>query len=344
MSQKNTNFARKIRIRFMSKKSTDIVSTQASPVTSSHIQSRILNFRGKQVLADRDLAELYGVETRRINEQVKRNIERFPERFMFQLNDEEFKIWKSQIATSNFDAEESEANWTSQNATSNSIKMGVRRAPYVFTEQGVAMLATILKSPEAVRTSLAIMDAFVAMRHFLIANAGMFQRLQEMERHQIESDRRIESTEQKLDKVLQALDGPTEPIHRVFFNGEMFDAFMLIKQLLQTATRRIVIIDNYANEDVLARLSERPAGTSADIYMQERQQKPTFITALESYKAQFPSLPVTVHTFEDSHDRWLIIDDTVYHLGASIKDLGKRWFAINTLTEPTAEELISRLP
>ena len=207
-----------------------------NPLTDSEVGKMIQIIRDKQVLLDRDLATLYGVETRRINEQVKRNIERFPEDFCFQLSKAEVEAWerknlKSQIATS---------SWG-----------GNRKMPYAFTEQGVAMLATILKSPNAVDVSITILRAFVAMRHFLLTNAQIFLRLERVESKQHETDAKIEQVFAKLEeKTLKPQQG-------LFFDGQVFDAYEFVCNLIKRASSRIILIDNYVDESVLTMLDKR---------------------------------------------------------------------------------------
>ncbi len=270
--------------------------------------------REQQVILDRDLALLYGVETRRLNEQVRRNIERFPEDFMFQLTHEEFENWKSQFATSN------------------SIIMGARKRPYAFTESGIAMLSSVLRSPTAIEVNVRIMRTFVAMRHFLASNAQVFQRLSNIEYHQIETDKRI-------DEVFKRLDANTQPQQGIFFDGQVFDAYQFVSDLVRKAKKAIALIDNYVDDTVLTLLDKRNSGVSATIYTQHISQQ--LQLDIDRHNAQYPM--IEVKRFNRAHDRFLLIDDEVYLIGASIKDLGKKWFAFTLMHNTTAEELINKI-
>ena len=269
---------------------------------STSIQRKIYTIRDIQVMLDRDLAAFYGVETKVLNQAVKRNLERFPKEFMFQLTKDELENWKSQIVTSNRE------------------KMGLRKLPYVFTEQGVAMLAGVLKSDTAVKMSIQIISAFVAMRRFLVTNAGIFQRLDNLEYKQIKTD-------QKLEKVLDAMQSKElEPKQGIFFNGQIFDAYKFVSGLIRKAEKSIVLIDNFIDETVLTLFSKRKKKVAVTIFTKEIS-KPLALD-IEKYNAQYPLVDVKV--FKDSHDRFMIIDnEDVYHFGASLKDLGKKWFAFS---------------
>ena len=293
------------------------------------VESLIQVIRGQQVMLDRDLAELYGVETRRLNEQVKRNIERFPEDFMFQLTKEEFENWKSQIATSN------------------SIVMGARKRPYAFTEQGVAMLSGVLKSPTAVEANIRIMRAFVSMRHFMVNNVAFFQRLETIEFNQLESNKvqakilaHQEVQDHRIDEIFRRLDeGMYKPKQGIFFDNQIYDAYSFVSELIKSAKQRIILIDNYVDETVLTLLDKRGENVSATIYTQQVSRQ--FRLDVDCHNSQYP--PIEVDVFRRSHDRFLCIDDTVYHVGASIKDLGKKWFAFSKMEDFKPEELVARI-
>lgn len=274
------------------------------------IENRILTVRGKQVMLDRDLAELYGVETKRLNEQVKRNAERFPERFRFQLtNDEKIEL------VANCD------RFTPLKHSSSN--------PYVFTEQGVSMLSAVLTSDTAVRTSIRIIEAFVAMRDFLMNNASIFQRIERLEMKQL-------TTDVKLDAILNKLKTNTPASEGVFFQGQIFDAYALVADLFRRAERRIVIIDNYVDDTVLVQLSKRKPGVSVEIYS---AKTPVHLTQdVDKHNEQFPG--VTLHKFDKAHDRFVIIDEEVYHVGASLKDLGKKLFAFSKMEAFTGSALL----
>ena len=301
---------------------------QQLPVENK-VESLIRVIRGQQVMLDRDLAELYGVETRRLNEQVKRNIERFPEDFMFQLTKEEFENWKSQFATSN------------------SIVMGARKRPYAFTEQGVAMLSGVLKSSTAVEANIRIMRAFVSMRHFMVNNAAIFRRLETIEFNQLESNKvqakilaHQEVQDHRIDEIFRRLDeGMYKPKQGIFFDNQIYDAYSFVSELVKSAKQRIILIDNYVDETVLTLLDKRGENVSATIYTQQVSRQ--FRLDVDRHNCQYP--PIEVDVFRRSHDRFLCIDDTVYHVGASIKDLGKKWFAFSKMEDFKPEELVARI-
>ena len=204
----------------------EVLTSVQTPL--ENIENLILNIRGKQVMLDRDLARLYGVETKRLNEAVKRNIERFPEDFMFQLNKEEFENWKSQIVTSSIESSNYESinNLRSQIATSSNGKHGgLRYMPYVFTESGVSMLSSVLRSQTAIGVNIQIMRAFVAMRHSLISNSQLFNRIENLEHHQLLVMQRQDNTDAKIETLFNALAKHELPVEGVFHNGQIFDAY-----------------------------------------------------------------------------------------------------------------------
>ena len=286
-----------------------------------NIEPLIKVIRGQQVMLDRDLATLYGVETKRLNEQVKRNMERFPERFRFQLTKEEM----NELVT-NCDR-------------FNSLKHSTVRS-YAFTEQGVAMLSTVLRSETAIRVSIRIMDAFVAMRRFMVTNAEVFQRLSTMEYHQLEMQQHMQESDKRIEEVFRRLDeGNAKPKQGVFYNGQIYDAYTFVSDLIKSAKKRIVLIDNYVDETVLTLLDKREEGVSAVIYTQQISRQ--FQLDIDRHNAQYA--PVDVETFRLSHDRFLCIDDDVYHIGASIKDLGKKWFGFSKMEILTPDELVERI-
>ena len=286
-----------------------------------NIEPLIKVIRGQQVMLDRDLATLYGVETKRLNEQVKRNMERFPERFRFQLTKEEM----NELVT-NCDR-------------FNSLKHSTVRS-YAFTEQGVAMLSTVLRSETAIRVSIRIMDAFVAMRRFMVTNAEVFQRLSTMEYHQLEMQQHMQESDKRIEEVFRRLDeGNAKPKQGVFYNGQIYDAYTFVSDLIKSAKRRIILIDNYVDETVLTLLDKREEGVSAVIYTQQISRQ--FQLDIDRHNAQYA--PVDVETFRLSHDRFLCIDDDVYHIGASIKDLGKKWFGFSKMEILTPDELVERI-
>jgi len=290
------------------------------------IRHRIYTIRGVQVMLDKDLAELFEVTTGALNQAVKRNIARFPERFMFQLDEQEFAIWKSQIVITN------------------SIKMGLRQRPYAFTEQGVSQLSSVLKSKRAIAMSIRIIDAFVAMRRYLVANAGLLQRLEHIEIKQLENEQWKLKVGERFDQILDRMeDGSLKHKLGIFFNNQMFDAYVVVEEIVKRCKLRLVLIDDYVDGDVLERFRARSKGATVDVYVQNIHKTRSMETAFEAYHRQYPTEHVELHTFNLSHDRWLIVDDEVYHFGASIKDLGKKWFEVSRITEYTADELLARI-
>lgn len=270
-------------------------------------EHRIFVIRSQQVMLDRDLAELYGVDTKVLNQAVKRNVERFPEAFRFRLR----LIEKEELVTK-CDRFESMKHSTT--------------LPYVFTEQGVAMLSAVLRSETAIRVSIQVMQAFVAMRSLLASHEPLLQRLDTLEKrqlsHEIHSDARFE-------QVFRALESQrTAPVQGVFFDGQIFDAYTLINDMLRQARKSIVLIDNYVDDSVLVQLAKRNKGVSALILT--RSITKALAQDLAKHNKQYP--PIQIQEFADSHDRFLILDgEVVYHLGASLKDLGKKWFAFSRM-------------
>ncbi|MDP2302717.1 MAG: ORF6N domain-containing protein [Ignavibacteria bacterium] len=284
---------------------------------STAIQRKIYTIRNAQVMFDNDLAEFYGVNTKRLNEQVSRNIERFPEEFMFRLSDDEFENWKSQIVTSK------QPGLRSQIATS--IKKGGRRyLPYVFTEQGVAMLSGVLRSETAVKMSIQIIGAFVAMRKFIINNAQLFQRIDTVEKRQLKHEMEID---EKFEKVFNEMQSnQLEPKQGIFFDGQIFDAHKFVSWLIRKAEKSILLIDNYIDDTVLDLFTKRKKNVAVTILTKKITKE--LALDLNKFNAQYPA--VEIKEFSDSHDRFMIIDnEDVYHIGASLKDLGKKWFAFS---------------
>ncbi|MGL4944341.1 MAG: ORF6N domain-containing protein [Thermoguttaceae bacterium] len=278
------------------------------------IEGRIFTLRGVQVMLDRDLAELYGVDTKVLNQAVKRNIERFPLLFRFQLSDEE----KNELVT-NCDR--------FKNMKHASV------SPYAFTEQGVAMLSAVLRSETAIKVSVQIISAFVAMRKMLAGNALLTQRVDKIEIKQLETD-------QKIERVFKALENQSEPPREgIFFDGQVFDAYTFVADLIKNAKSDIVLIDNYVDESVLTLLSKRKPNVVATIYTKTVNN--TLKLDLQKHNAQYPA--IEIKTLADSHDRFLIIDrKELYHIGASLKDVGKKWFAFSKM-DSLINELLNKL-
>lgn len=283
-------------------------------IDTKAIENRIFTIRGFQAMLDRDLSELYQVPTKRLNEQVKRNIERFPEQFRFQLTQDE----KSELVA-NCDRFVNLKHSTS--------------LPSAFTEQGVAMLSAVLRSETAVQVSIQIMEAFVAMRRFIATNAEVFQRLDRVERKQLEVDKKFEQIFDAIEsKEVRARQG-------IFFDGQVFDAYSFVSDLIRFAGKSIVLIDNYIDDTVLTLFSKRRKGVLLTIVTKTVSKR--LKLDIKKFNVQYP--PVTVMEFGNSHDRFLIIDDSlVYHFGASLKDLGKKWFAFSKM-EIGAVEMLGKL-
>ena len=274
-------------------------------VGNTEIQNMIYSVRGKQVMVDSDLAELYKVTTGRLNEQVKRNLNRFPSQFMFQLTDDEYK------------------SLISQNAISKKGRGGRRTLPYVFTEQGIAMLSAVLKSDIAVDVSIKIMDTFVKMRNFLLSNREMFARLDRIELKQLETDK-------KLEEVFNYIATNTEVKQNIFFDGQIYDAFRFIVGLIGKAKKEIILIDNYVDINTLNILCKKNEGVNVIIATAGKGNLSS--KDINNFNSQYSKL--SVKTNKDFHDRFLIIDKTeVYHIGASIKDTGKKSFGITKIEE-----------
>ena len=291
--------------------------------TNNEIKNLIYTIRGKQVMLDSDVAMLYHYQTKRINETVSRNKERFPENFCFQLTEEEAQKLKLQIANSNSNFEN---NW-SQIATSskneNTKHRGKKYLPYVFTEQGIAMLAGLLKNDIAIKVSINIMNAFVEMRKFLISNGKIFERLTNVEYKLLEHDK-------KFDEVFDSLQKEENFKQKVFFQGQIYDAYSLIIDIIKRAKSKISIIDNYIDDSILKMLAKKSKDVEVFILTSNKSN----ITSLdiEKFNQEYPILKIS--KTNKFHDRFILIDNKeLYHCGASIKDLGKKCFAITRIEE-----------
>lgn len=265
------------------------------------IKNKIFTIRGLQVMLDRDLAELYQVETKVFNQAVKRNENRFPDDFRFQLS----AIEKTELVT--------------HCDRFNSLKHASVN-PYAFTEQGVSMLSAVLKSDIAVDVSVKIIRSFVNMRKFISNNALIFQRLETLEQKQFSND-------EKFNKLFEAIEEKSiKPTQGIFYDGEVYDAYLFVSNLIKSAKESIVLVDNYLDESVLTMLSKRQTNVTTTIYTKN-------ITAqleldIKKYNTQYPK--ITLKKFDASHDRFFILDGKeLYHIGASLKDLGKKWFAFS---------------
>ena len=273
---------------------------------TQNIQSKIYTIRGLQMMLDRDLATLYDVENRSLKQAVKRNFDKFPDDFMFKLTDSEIETM------------------VSQNVIPSKSHLG-GGIPFAFTEQGVSMLSSILKSKTATNISINIFRAFVSMRKFISSNNDLFQRLDTMEKRQIGYE--IKSDE-KFDKLFNALeDKSLKPSHGIFYDGEIFDAYTFVSELIRGATSSIVLIDNYIDDSVLTHFSKNQ---TIDITIYTHTISKQLKQDLDKYNSQYKD--IRIKNFKDSHDRFMIIDnETVYHISASLKDLGKKWFAFSKI-------------
>ena len=285
------------------------MENEISILEENSIRSKIHVIRGQQVMLDRDLADLYGVETRVLNQAVKRNAERFPEEFMFQLTDKDFENLISQFVTS---------SWG-----------GIRKLPFAFTEHGVTMLASVLKSETAVKASIQIVKAFVSMRHFVANNAELFAELKVIQQHQIETDVHLKESDKKINELFSLMDKyNVKETQGIFFQGQIFDAYAKFESFLAVAKKEIILIDNYVDLSILERLAKKKKGVNVTIYTDPK----TKLTAqdVQTFNVQYPTLSLNFTT--KTHDRFLIIDNTtIYHIGASLKDLGKKCFCFDVL-------------
>ena len=296
---------------------------------NKEIQSMIYTFRGRQVMLDSDLAMLYQVTTSNLNKAMKRNIARFPERFCFQLTENEYENLRFQNGISSL--------------TNN--YGGRRYMPYVFTEQGIAMLSAVLKSDIAVEVSLKIMDSFVEMRKFLISNQELFSRLDKAELRQIEFEKKVDlknaETDKKLEEVFDYIATTKEVKQKIFFNGQIYDAFSLMVEIVEKAGTELILIDNYVDVNTLNILSKKRK--QVDVMIVTSGKGNLTKKDVTKFNSQYPKLTVKIN--EDFHDRFIIIDRTeVYHIGASIKDAGKKSFGITKLdVEDLTKSLLAKV-
>ena len=282
-------------------------------LSQQHIENRIFTIRGKQVMFDRDLAEMYQVEVKRLNEQVKRNIDRFPETFRFQLNSQE----KDELVA-NCDRFES-------------LKHSAVN-PYAFTEQGVAMLSAVLRSDIAVKVSIQIMNAFVELRKLVGQETLQHLRLSSIENKLIEHD-------QKFNKLFSALENSELPQRGVYFDGQVYDAYQFVSDVIKNAKSSIILIDNYVDDSTLTLFAKRKKNVTATIYTASISKQ--LRLDLEKHNAQYPEIKAEL--FKQSHDRFLIIDEKeLYHIGASLKDLGKKWFAFSRM-DSLCDEVLNKI-
>ena len=308
-------------------------------LSNEEIKNLIYTIRGKQVMLDSDVAMLYHYETKKINQAVKRNIERFPEKFCFQLTEEEFSSLRSQIVTLNKTTVQDnfeDSSLRSQFATLNeNTGRGKHRKylPYVFTEQGIAMLSGLLKNDIAIQVSINIMDAFVEMRKFLMVNGQLFERLTNVEYKLLEHDK-------KFDKVFDQLQNEENIKQKIFFEGQIYDAYSLIIDIIKKANRKILIIDNYIDDSVLKMLTKKNKNVEVVILTSNKSNIQKI--DIQKFNKEYPILKVA--ETNKFHDRFIVIDNKeMYHLGASIKDLGKKCFGINKIEDLDIVEKVINL-
>lgn len=278
-----------------------------------NIEELIHVIRGQKVMIDSDLAMLYEEETKYLKRSVRAHIKRFPDDFMFELTKEEY------------------ASLRCKNSTLNK-RGGNRYPPYAFTKNGIAMLSSVLNSETAIDANIYIMRAFTKSYDFPPSSSDVSQRIANIEHHQIETDKRI-------DEVFKRLDAHTPATQGIFFEGQIFDAYQFVCGLVRKAKKSIVLIDNYVDETVLTLLDKRESSVTATIYTQHLSQQ--LQLDIDRHNAQYP--PIEVKPFNRAHDRFLLIDEEVYHIGASIKDLGKKWFAFTLMRDITSQELLDKI-
>ena len=297
----------------------------SNPLTEAKIASKIMVIRDVQVLLDRDIAEMYSVETKVFNQAVKRNIKRFPDAFRFQLNeDEALEVERS-----------SRSQFVTLNNSGNLRGSNIKYLPYAFTEQGVAMLSAVLRSEKAVQVSIEIMNAFVQMRHYLRGNMGLAGRLNafetKVETRLVDHELKFKKIDENFSKIFNELDSnPKKAKEGVFFKGQIFDAYAFFQDIIKTAKKEIILIDGYVDLSVLERLSVKQKNVKVKIYTHPKAELRQI--DVHQFNQQYPT--ATMDYTQKMHDRFLIIDNKdLYHIGASLKDLGKQCFAFDKMED-----------
>jgi hypothetical protein len=300
-------------------------------LSQKQIENQIFTIRGLQVMIDRDLAEMYQVETKVLNQAVKRNIERFPESFRFQLTEEETLELTASSDRFGFVTSSSRSQIVTLN---NKRGQNIKYLPYVFTEQGVAMLSAVLRSDIAIHVSIQIINTFVEMRKTIANHSGLLQRMEGLERKQL-------ATDDKFEQVLKALESKDViPNQGVFFEGQVFDAYELTSKIIRTAKQSIVLVDNYIDERTLTHLSKKHKNVKVLLLCKNQNKQ----LVLDVQKAHEQYGNFELKPFPKSHDRFLIIDNKeIYHLGASLKDLGKKWFAFSKMDKSSVENIMNEI-
>ena len=282
-------------------------------ISNEEIKHLIYTIRGKQVMLDSDVAMLYHYETKKINQTVKRNINRFPERFCFKLTEEELETMWSQIVTTS--------------KLEDNKYRSKKYLPYVFTEQGIAMLSGLLKNEVAVQVSIKIMDAFVEMRKYINLNKHLFEKVITMES---KIDKKFIEYDKKFDEVFDQLQHEENIKQKIFFEGQIYDAYSLIIDIIKKANNKILIIDNYIDDSVLKMLTKKNKNVEVVILTSEKSNIQKI--DIQKFNKEYPILKVA--KTNKFHDRFIVIDNKeMYHLGASIKDLGKKCFGINKIED-----------
>ena len=312
--------------------------TVIEPANADAIRARILTIRGVQVMLDRDLAELYGVPTKVLNQADKRNLERFPERFMFQLTKDELADLRSQIVASNIDT-----SLRSQIVTLNKRQgQHLKYMPYAFTEQGIAMLSAVLKSATAVSVSIRIMDVFVAMRRTLASLAPLLSRIEATERRQLKQEDAQARNEERFKLILDAMRDKKFPPQKVFYDGQIYDAFEQMKKFVRMARSELIIIDPYFADCVLPLIAQKRQGVSVLVVKNSRNRLLHNVDVTR-FNAQYGN-SLTVKVSDKFHDRFLVIDKTtLIHVGASLNHLGKKCFAFSSLDKSNIPFIMARI-
>ena len=295
-------------------------------LSTEKIQQLVYVIRNQQVMLDSDLAMLYQVETGALNRAVKRNKYRFPDDFCFQLTIEELTSLRCQIGISK------------KEDSGNTSHGGRRYTPYVFTEQGIAMLASVLRSEIAAKVNVQIMRTFVTMRRFIANNTMLFTYITELEMKQ---EKYINESDKKFKQVFDYIAAHTESEQKIFYDSQIFDAFSFFINLVSKATTSIILIDGYVDIDTLNIFTKKKTGETVDIYTLPKSSLSK--TDINNFNKQYPRLTVCYNTH--FHDRFMIIDNIdVYHIGASLKDAGKKCFAVTKLNDPSiAQDIKQRL-
>ena len=292
-------------------------------ISNEKIKNLIYTIRGKQVMLDSDVAMLYNYETKKVNQAVKRNIDRFPERFCFQLTENELQSMWSQIVTTS--------------KLEDNKYRSKKYLPYVFTEQGIAMLSGILKSEIAVQVSIKIMDAFVEMRKFINVNKSIFEKVITIENNM---DKKFIEQDRKFDIIFDQLQFEENIKQRIFFEGQIYDAYSIIIDIIKKASEKILIIDNYIDDNVLKMLTKKK--TNVEVVILTSNKSNIQNLDIQKFNKEYPILKVSKTS--KFHDRFIVIDNKeMYHLGASIKDLGKKCFGINKIEDIDIIEKIINL-